>query len=180
MIHIQRTVSSTDPLFDSWSSSLITQVIECMSVMATCIPYLKPFLDSLESGQMNPDVLGTKTKSSNSRSRSGGQYASGHTNSRAPRKGITSITTLASNASHRLQKYEMMSLDKSVDRGSKKGNTAIVTTSKSKGSGSWDGQSHTSQTVLVQQSWRVDVEKKDNDLDKGRSGTNSPTRATAS
>lgn len=70
-----------------------------------------------------------------------------------------SVTTLATNASHRRQNYEMMDMDKSRGRGNK----ATITAASEPGA-SWDGQSHTSQTVLVQQTWRVDVHKKDSTI----------------
>ncbi|KAF4463710.1 hypothetical protein FALBO_9475 [Fusarium albosuccineum] len=155
----KRAIESDNPMFDMWKPTVIVQIIQCMSVMATCIPYLKPFLDSLESGQMIAgDLRGASSKGSNSRSRSGG-YASGHTS--RPRnntsRGIMTVTTMASNVSNRRQNYEMMDMDKSGDRRNK---STVTTTKSDPSGGSWDGQSHTSQTVLVEQSWRVDVHSK--------------------
>lgn len=65
-----------------------------------------------------------------------------------------SVTTMASNASYRRQNYEMMDMGKSRDRGNK-----ATVTAASEPTGPWDRQSHTSQTVLVEQSWAVDVQK---------------------
>ncbi|KAK7431015.1 hypothetical protein QQZ08_002545 [Neonectria magnoliae] len=159
MYYYKRAIDSKNPLFNMWVPTIILQVIQCMSVMATCIPYLKPFLDSLESGQMIAgDLRGTSSKGSNSRSRSGYGYASGHTSrprGTTARGGLMSVTTMTSNASHRRQNYEMMDMDKSRDEGNK-----ATVTAASEPSASWDGQSHTSQTVLVEQSWKVDVHRK--------------------
>jgi hypothetical protein len=167
MYFYKRAVESKHPIFDMWEPTVIVQVIQCMSIMATCIPYLKPFLDSLESGQMNAgDLRGTRSKGSSNRSRSG--YASANTHTTHTRgalntaRGITSVATLASNASHRRQNYEMFDLDnKYTDRGNKNkvGNVATA-----EGGGSWDRESHkshTSQTVLVQQTVRVEVDNRD-------------------
>ncbi|KAH6887642.1 hypothetical protein B0T10DRAFT_539011 [Thelonectria olida] len=168
MYYYKRAVDSRNPIFDMWKPTVIVQVIQCMSIMATCIPYLKPFLDSLESGQMNAgDLRGTRSKGSSSRSRSGYASAQTHTHTTQTRtlntaRGIPSVATLASNASHRRQKYEMFDLDnKYTDRGNKNkvGNTATA-----EGGGSWDRESHkshTSQTVLVQQTVRVEVDNRD-------------------
>ncbi|EXK77167.1 hypothetical protein FOQG_18121 [Fusarium oxysporum f. sp. raphani 54005] len=167
MYYYKRAVDSKNPLFDMWQPTVLIQIIQCLSVMATCIPYLKPFLDSLESGQMIAgDLRGTSSKGSNSRSRSG--YATGQTHTTRTRgnttRGILTITSMATNVSHRRQNYEMMDMDKSGDRGNKASVTAASERTEPSG-GSWDGQSRTSQTVLVEQTWRVDVYRKDSAVD---------------
>ncbi|EEU33353.1 uncharacterized protein NECHADRAFT_82920 [Fusarium vanettenii 77-13-4] len=165
MYYYKAATESNNPIFDMWPPTIITQVILCLSVMATCIPYLKPFLDSLESGQMIAgDLRGASSKGSNSRSRSGPSgYASASAHTTRPRdksaRGIMSVADMASNASYRRQNYEMMDMGKSRDRG----NQATVTAA-SEANGSWDRHSQTSQTVLVEQSWTVDVHRE-------RSGT---------
>jgi hypothetical protein len=106
-------------------------------------------MDSLESGQMNAgDGLQTRTKGSDSRSRTGDT---------APRT-LRGITTLASNASYRRQNYEMVDAD---NWGAKKdkGTTATATAVTTEPSRPWDGQSHTSQSVLVHQTWQVEIER---------------------
>ncbi|CAH0051614.1 unnamed protein product [Clonostachys solani] len=171
MYYFKRIADSPNPLFDVWQPTVIVQVIQCLSIMATCIPYLKPFMDSLNSGQMAAgDYRGTRSKGSNSRSQSG--YASARM-SRPPRSSRgtgAGITSFATRASHRLQKYEMM--DMSVNRDRADGVEENITTvtagkkedvSNSPNNKSWDGQSHTSQTVLVQSTWRVDVEESGKD-----------------
>ena len=162
MIHIKQAIESANPMFDMWPPTVINQVILCMSIMATCIPYLKPFLDSLESGQMTAgDLRGTRSRSSGNRS--GGNYNASGQGSRSrvkiPPRGLSSVATMASNASHRRQKYEMMDSDASQPTGV---STSTVTTAGGKG-GSWDAQSHaSSQNVLVHQTWQVNVESKGN------------------
>uniref|UniRef100_A0A8H7KA19 Rhodopsin domain-containing protein n=1 Tax=Bionectria ochroleuca TaxID=29856 RepID=A0A8H7KA19_BIOOC len=171
MYYFKRIADSPNPLFDMWQPTVIVQVIQCLSIMATCIPYLKPFMDSLNSGQMAAgDYRGTRSKGSNSRSQSA--YASARM-SRPPRslRGTgAGITSIATRASHRLQKYEMMDMSANHDRaGGVEENITTVTAgnkedaSNSPNNRSWDGQSHTSQTVLVQSTWRVDVEESGKD-----------------
>ena len=40
-----------------WRVVICTQVVQCLSIISACIPYLKPFLESLESGLMRADDL---------------------------------------------------------------------------------------------------------------------------
>ncbi|KAJ9417949.1 amino acid permease-domain-containing protein [Fusarium oxysporum] len=147
--YFRKATNLNKPLFDMWAPTVIIQVIQCMSIMVTCVPFLKPFMDSLESGQMNAgDGLQTRTRGSDSRSR---------TDETAPRT-LRGITTLASNASYRRQNYEMVDAD---NWGAKKdkGTTASATAVTTEQSRPWDGQSHTSQSVLVHQTWQVEIER---------------------
>ena len=41
-----------DPTFDLWLPTLAVQVIQNLSIITACIPYLKPFLESLETGML--------------------------------------------------------------------------------------------------------------------------------
>ncbi|POR39145.1 Uncharacterized protein TPAR_00654 [Tolypocladium paradoxum] len=154
-----RAVNSSDSAFDTfnmWQPTIIMQVIQCLNIVTTCIPYLKPFLDSLESGRMSTgDLLQTINANSGS-SKSGpgsGQTSGNRGNSRdiAPAGAVTSA------ASHRQHKiYELVQIPPKL-----KGATATAVAMQDRHSASWDRQSHTSQTVLVQQTWRVDIERKD-------------------
>ncbi|KAK5998948.1 hypothetical protein PT974_01332 [Cladobotryum mycophilum] len=76
-----KAIKSQDPTFDMWRSTVAIQLAQCLSITTLCIPFLKPFFDSLEldlfriddsAGQMKMDV-----RSSSSRlpagTRSGGQ-----------------------------------------------------------------------------------------------------------
>jgi len=50
IIYVNRTKGSSDLTFDVWPVTLCTQTIQCLSILATCLVYLRPFLDSLETG----------------------------------------------------------------------------------------------------------------------------------
>ena len=50
MIYFHRIGDSEDLTFDMWRATICTQVVQCLSILTTCIVYLKPFLDSLETG----------------------------------------------------------------------------------------------------------------------------------
>ena len=49
--------SGNDLTLKAWPATLCALIVESLSVIAACIPYLEPFLDSLESGMMNNDQL---------------------------------------------------------------------------------------------------------------------------
>lgn len=44
-----------DSTFDLWLPTLAVQVIQNLSIITACIPYLKPFLESLETGMLGSE-----------------------------------------------------------------------------------------------------------------------------
>ncbi|KAH8660814.1 hypothetical protein BGZ60DRAFT_530820 [Tricladium varicosporioides] len=57
MCFLRDTRKSTDVSLDSWKLAIATQLMQCLSITTACIPYLRPFLDSLESGLLRSDDL---------------------------------------------------------------------------------------------------------------------------
>ncbi|KAL6710958.1 hypothetical protein ACN47E_006833 [Coniothyrium glycines] len=49
--------SSPNPTIDLWKWTLLTQVIECITILTSCVPYLRPLLESLPSGLYGSDEL---------------------------------------------------------------------------------------------------------------------------
>ena len=47
----------TDPTLDTWPATICTQIIQCLSLSSACFLYLKPFLDSVQSGFIRSDDL---------------------------------------------------------------------------------------------------------------------------
>ncbi|TGO46529.1 hypothetical protein BOTNAR_0581g00040 [Botryotinia narcissicola] len=47
----------SDPTFDPWRTTICNQIVQCLSIITACVPYLKMFLDSLESGLLRLDDL---------------------------------------------------------------------------------------------------------------------------
>lgn len=152
----ERAGRSTDYSFAVWDSTVAIELVQCLALVTVCIPNLKPFLDSLESGQIRIDDMRRQGKSSNGYPAYRAGYAgykgaqhSGHSRSRNPQS--RNIDTLTS---QRSDIHEMTDIPKS--RGAK---GVAVTTDEP----AWDGRSHTSQssqTILIQQTktWHVDVE----------------------
>jgi hypothetical protein len=140
-----------------WAPAVIVQIMQCMSIVVTCVPFLKPLMDSLESGQMNAgDGLQTRGKGSFSKAQTGDTVGQRHF---APQN-LRAISSLASNASCRKRNYEIVIGGSWGDK-QDAGTTATVTVLPTKPRDTWDGQSHTSQSVLVQQTWHVEIERLD-------------------
>ena len=57
IVYSQNGYVSEDPTFDLWQQALCTQFIQNLSVITTCVPYLKPFYLGLGSGMMWTDDL---------------------------------------------------------------------------------------------------------------------------
>lgn len=51
------TPDPTDPTLDTWPATICTQIIQCLSISSACFLYLKPFLDSIESGFIRSDDM---------------------------------------------------------------------------------------------------------------------------
>ncbi|KAL8825326.1 MAG: hypothetical protein Q9191_004485 [Dirinaria sp. TL-2023a] len=47
-----RYAGSSDPTFDLWLVILVTEIVQSLSLITACIPYLKPFLQALETGMI--------------------------------------------------------------------------------------------------------------------------------
>lgn len=142
-----RFLGTSDPTFDMWQPTLITQAVQCLSIVTACVPYLKPFLDSLESGQWRMDD-GRRIGKGDGRSvyRDGG----GHSSINTKRKSrALSMDALKSAASHRSKWHELV--DISVAQDSVRGHSPTAI---------WDGPSHGHGPMLIQQTktWEVEVE----------------------
>lgn len=138
-----------------WQLAIAMQVQQCLNILTICIPNLKPFLDSLESGQLRGDDMRRQGKSS-----SGGngsyqyRYRGGGVHSGAVRSGAqNSANVLATATSQKSKLFEMVDMPKS-----RAGTSSSASPGVRDKNVAWDGQSHTSQTILIQQTWNVDVE----------------------
>lgn len=66
--------SSPNPTRDLWKWTLLTQIIECITILTTCVPYLRPLIESIPSGMYGSDELrrrGTPSELGYSRNKSG-------------------------------------------------------------------------------------------------------------
>ncbi|OAA47134.1 hypothetical protein NOR_02770 [Metarhizium rileyi] len=153
-----KSLTTADPTFDMWEWSIILAVVQCLSILTICIPNLKPFLDSLQSGQIRIDDLRRQGKSSSngygSQQRSGNKSNQTSGSHRSGQRSNAGQDTMTSQKSKLFELVEIPKQRKPKDDG--KGRA----TKSQDGNATWDGQSHTSQTILIQQTktWNVDVE----------------------
>lgn len=73
MIFTFRETQTNDRTYSLWPLIVCTQIVQCTSITTACVPYLQPFLLSLESGMLKNDELGhqsTKYTHTSSASRS--------------------------------------------------------------------------------------------------------------
>ncbi|KAH0594423.1 hypothetical protein MHUMG1_07773 [Metarhizium humberi] len=145
-----KSLATADPSFDMWKWSVIMAVVQCLNILTICIPNLKPFLDSLQSGQIRIDDLRRQGKSSSNGY--GSHQGSGNKCGQSSRSN-GGQDTVTSQKSKLLELVEVPKQRKAKD-------TPKRALSSQDGSAAWDGQSHTSQTILIQQTktWHVDVE----------------------
>ncbi|KGQ08132.1 hypothetical protein BBAD15_g6512 [Beauveria bassiana D1-5] len=162
IIYLKRAVTdfkSTGDTFAFWPPVIIRQVVQCLSIATACIPYLKPFLDNLESGQMRAGdaLMYMKSGSGHSGNKSGNKSADRKKTTAASGSrtvdGPSSSAHKASSSRPSTKPFELSNM-----ANTSKGPNVTTTIMHDDAQPSWDGQSQSSQTVLVQQSWRVDVE----------------------
>ena len=79
LIFRNRVNGSKDYTYASWPVVICSQFVQVSSIVTACIPYLKPFFASLESGMIRSDDsrrLGSRSTWSYGHSRSSGQKKS--------------------------------------------------------------------------------------------------------
>ncbi|CAD6583794.1 MAG: hypothetical protein ASARMPRED_001505 [Alectoria sarmentosa] len=55
--YLDRTSHTPDPTHSTWPVIICTQIIQCLSIVTACVVYLKPFLDSIQTGFIQVDDL---------------------------------------------------------------------------------------------------------------------------
>ncbi|KAI4234235.1 MAG: hypothetical protein LQ349_003911 [Xanthoria aureola] len=57
LVYQNRAASTNDRTFKMWPVVLMAQTVQSLSIITACVPCLKPFLESLESGMLRTDDL---------------------------------------------------------------------------------------------------------------------------
>ncbi|KAL8808965.1 MAG: hypothetical protein Q9223_003746 [Gallowayella weberi] len=57
LAYFNNAMSSRDVSFYLWSEIVCTQIVQSLNTITACVPHLKPFFDSLESGMIRSDDL---------------------------------------------------------------------------------------------------------------------------
>ena len=144
LFYLNRMADSSNLTLDFWSTAVCTQVVQSVSLITACIPYLKPFFESLESGMIRSDLRRRGIKVPYG-------YGSG--------KSAGSTTLGDSLASSRLAKpserpHELREIHR-PGFGHHANSTTITATRDE-----WDDRSETSQSKIIRQTttWTVNAE----------------------
>ncbi|WKT54019.1 hypothetical protein QSH57_004603 [Fusarium oxysporum f. sp. vasinfectum] len=139
-----KAFDSADHSFSIWPASITIQLVQCLTILTVCLPNFKPFLDSLESGQIRVDDLRRQGKTSSNGYPTNKPCYAGYKS----KSGQSSRSRAPDHASktQRSEIHEMEDFTKKPRHDHER---------------SWDGQSrssHSSQKILIHQTWQVDVE----------------------
>ncbi|KAL8708172.1 MAG: hypothetical protein Q9220_006933 [cf. Caloplaca sp. 1 TL-2023] len=52
LVYFHNATKSDDRTYNLWSVVICTQIVQSLSIISACVPYLKPVFDTLESGMM--------------------------------------------------------------------------------------------------------------------------------
>jgi len=141
---LNKASTSHSPTIDLWPFVIGTQIVQCISFVTACIPYLKPFLKSLESGLFRVDD----------------QHGFGTTLSSHKQVGLSS--TGKTSFSVKTENTPAPTLELDTFRSTQLHYTASTATQD--GSHGWDQQSQTSQSRMIKETrgWAVNLERSAN------------------
>jgi hypothetical protein len=57
MVMLSMTKNSTDISYNQWLVQIAMALAQTLAIVTACVPYLKPFMDGLESGMIRSDDL---------------------------------------------------------------------------------------------------------------------------
>ncbi|KAI2602616.1 hypothetical protein GGR54DRAFT_494464 [Hypoxylon sp. NC1633] len=139
MVESQQISNHDDATFTFWPIVLSMSLAQCLGIMAACAPYLKPFLDSLESGLIRSDDIRRRANATGK----GGSYAYG---GRSKEAGSSNPRSVHAPSSHELRYL-----------GTANSRVTAITVGKPEGGADWETGSHTSQVKLIKQvkTWGV-------------------------
>jgi len=102
LVYLGRVSGSKDPTFDIWLVTMFTQLVQNLSIITACIPYIKNFYLNIESGMIRTDDLRRRQLSTSTFG-----YWSKHSNSTRKSSQATSKLNRSRNHSH---SYDMNNL----------------------------------------------------------------------
>lgn len=148
LFYLNHASHSRNPTLDFWSTAVCTQVVQSLSIITACVPYLKPFFESLESGMIRSDDL----------RRRGMKFPYGYGSG----KSAGSTTQGPSQTPSRIAKpletsHELRAIPTAASMGfGHHANATTVTATRD----DWDDGSETSQSKIIRQTttWTVNAE----------------------
>ncbi|KAI1442836.1 hypothetical protein F5Y02DRAFT_420605 [Annulohypoxylon stygium] len=124
-----------DPTYSYWSFVLSMTLAQNLGVMTASVPYLKPFLDSLESGLIRSDDMRRRAKSTKSTGGSGQKQTDSSFSSNPPRSASRDVTA-----------HELQDLRYDNSRA-----TVSISAGRAGTSADWESASHNSEAKLIKQ-----------------------------
>ncbi|KAF7920718.1 hypothetical protein EAE99_008012 [Botrytis elliptica] len=142
-----------DPTFDPWRTTICNQIVQCLSIITACVPYLKIFLNSLESGLLRLDDLRRRGGRATEDDRDFNRNTSdsrGIKKSKTAKK-ISQILGFTSRGNLESQKLSEFAPARSAAQS----NAVLVVDEGNL----WDGQSESSQSRIITEprTWKLDV-----------------------
>ena len=55
LVKLNDVKASNDPILDVWAYQICVQCVQALGMITACVPYLKPFLESLQAGALRTD-----------------------------------------------------------------------------------------------------------------------------
>ncbi|KAG9233487.1 hypothetical protein BJ875DRAFT_485081 [Amylocarpus encephaloides] len=154
MVVLNSTKNSPDASYDQWLVQIAMALAQTLAIVTACVPYLKPFMDGLESGMIRSDDLLRRTEAPGTK---GGAYAYGQER-KSPTMGST-IGKSVKRSTSRLSKISAPMRPTPHEMGPIK-NATINTISVGRNphdDHEWEASSDSSQTKIIKQtrSWGV-------------------------
>ena len=150
---IDRSGPTSDPSLDIWPVSVCTQFVQCLSIVCACTVYLKPFLDSLETGFIQ--VGGSHRRRAESRSY-GSKQGSGISSTLTSIRGKLSSKDRTAVSSYPLQDRQRPGDPRPINQVS-----THIGPAGSLDHGDWDA--HSRSQILQTRTWEVRDETNDED-----------------
>jgi hypothetical protein len=148
MIILSMTKTTTDTPFDQWLVQIAMALAQTLAIVTACVPYLKPFMDGLESGMIRSDDLLRRTEAPGK----GGAYPYGRDRKSPLNSAVSKRLSKMSNPSRpvRPRPHEMGPIKNATM------NTVSVEANP-RHEHDWDVGSDSSQTKIIKQtrSWGV-------------------------
>ena len=156
---IDRSGPTNDPSLDIWPVSISTQLVQCLSIVCACTVYLKPFLDSLETGFIQ--VGGSRRQRTESRTY-GSKQSSGITSTLTSIRGKLSSKDRTTASSYPLQDRQRPNDARPVNQVQ-----THIGPAGSTDHGDWDA--HSRSQILQTRTWEIhdetiDEERRDSEI----------------
>ena len=144
---------TTDITFDSWSYQICTQLVQNLSVITVCIPYIRNVLVGLESGMLRTGAFHLRKLSATTTTNTG-SHPSGASKKKPPTADSTRLNHIEdpTGSCDYIEDYP-------PDVGPFHANNTAVVEASTPMEG-WDGESQSGQAKIIKQTteWRVDYD----------------------